>query len=989
VPLDPGYPRERLAFMVADAGVRVLLTQRHLVDLLPAHDAQVVCLDSDRELILQESRTNLASEVQPENLFYVIYTSGSTGRPKGISCLHGGALNRCKWMWETYPFDSHERCGQKTSLSFADSVWEILGPLLQGVPLVVFSEEATKDHTQFLATLAVNDITRLVLVPSLLRSLLESGENLAQRLPKLKLWTTSGEVLPFDVAEKFKAVMPDCTLLNIYGSSEVSADATCHDLALGVESSTIPIGCPIANTRVYILDRQLQPAPVGVPGELYIGGVVLARGYLYQPELTAERFIPDPYSSAAGARLFKTGDLARYLPGGEIEYLGRIDYQVKVRGFRVELGEIETVLKRNAKVNQSVVVEREVVPGDKRLVAYFTGTAEPAELRRYLKEQLPDYMLPASFVRLESLPLTPNGKLDRRALPAPDLTPVTDAEYVPPRTETEALLTSIWSEVLRVSRVGVGANFFELGGHSLLATQVIAQINSTLQLQLPLRALFEHPQISSLAEQVEAWSRKGGGRESAPIRRAENRAKVALSFAQQRLWFLDQLEPDSAAYNIPVAVRLSGELNVAALERAFNEVVRRHESLRTAFVVEAGEPVQFIADEVRLTLDVISLEEFEEQQREAEVARLAALEASVAFDLRRWPLLRIKLLRVSAAEHVLILVMHHIISDGWSMGVLMRDLCTFYNGFVSSQPIELKDLEVQYADYAVWQRGWLRGEVLEEQLRYWREQLQGATNSLELSTSHQHGDVNDIQGASLQVAYDADLTAELKEMSQHEGVTLFMLLLATLGTLLYRYSGQSDIVIGTGVANRSHREIKDLIGFFVNVLPLRMDLTGNPTFRELLRQVSKTALEAYAHQEVPFDKVVEELQPERTHSHSPLFRVVLVLNNMVLPAVELPGLSLSGMDVHTGTSHFDLTVTLVETERGLRGTVEYKSALFSTEMIEQLLAHYEQVLRAVIKDPEQRLLEIVLTGAPTALAAGDMSEFPEVFANDQFSFDVS
>ena len=391
---------------------------------------------------------------------------------------------------------------------------------------------------------------------------------------------------------------------------------------------------------------------------------------------------------------------------------------------------------------------------------------------------------------------------------------------------------------------------------------------------------------------------------------------------------------------------------------------------------------------MRLTLDVISLEEFEEQLREAEVARVAALEARVAFDLRRWPLLRVKLLRVSAVEHVLVLVIHHIISDGWSMGMLMRELCAFYNGFVSGQQIELNELEVQYADYAVWQREWLRGEVLAEQLSYWREQLRGATNTLELSTSHQHGDVNDIQGASLQVAYDADLTSELREMSQREGVTLFMFLLAALNSLLYRYSGQSDIVIGTGVANRGHREIKDLIGFFVNVLPLRTDLTGNPTFRELLQQVSKTALEAYAHQEVPFEKVVEELQPERTLSHSPLFRVVLVLNNMVLPAIELPGLSLSAMDVHTGTSHFDLTLTLVETERGLRGTIEYKTALFSAEMIEQLMAHYEQVLRAVIKDPEQRLLEIELTaGGPTAFAAGDMRA--EVFANDQFSFDVS
>ncbi|MGH7360617.1 MAG: condensation domain-containing protein, partial [Candidatus Methylomirabilales bacterium] len=644
-----------------------------------------------------------------------------------------------------------------------------------------------------------------------------------------------------------------------------------------------PLGRPIANTQVYLLDRSLHAVPLGVPGELHLGGIGLARGYLHRSELTAERFIPHPFSELPGERLYRTGDLARYLPDGAIEYLGRLDHQVKIRGFRIELGEIEAVLGDHPGVQETCVVVREDPPGEKRLVGYYVAGAavvEPEALWRYLQEKLPEYMVPGALVPLEALPLTPNGKVDRKALPAPEGGGA-EKVYEVPRTPTEELLAGIWAEVLRVERVGRQDNFFALGGHSLRAIQVVARVRDTLGVELPVRSVFESPALAELGAAIEV-ARQEQPLPLPPIEPLSREGALRLSFAQERLWFLEQLEGPSATYNIPVALRLEGPLAVGALERSLKEMVGRHEGLRTTFPTVEGVAVQVIAAEPAVRLPVVDLEGLSAAAQRAEVRRLAAEEAGCPFDLARGPLLRVCLLRLGEEAHGLLLTLHHIISDGWSMEVFIRELSALYRAFSLGAPSPLAGLPIQYADYAEWQRRWLEGEVLAGQLAYWQKQLVGAPALLELPTDHPRPPVQSFRGATVAFRLESELTQALKGLSQRAGVTLFMTLLGAFVTFLSRYSGQEDVVVGTPIANRNRRETEGLIGFFVNTLVLRVDLAGNPSFEALLGRVRAVALEAYAHQEVPFERVVEAVQPERNLSHSPLFQVMLVLQNTTL-----------------------------------------------------------------------------------------------------------
>jgi len=1278
VPLDPAYPPARLAFMLEDAHVPILLTQRRLVLGLPEHGARLLCLDTDWHTISRESAENPNSRVSQDNLAYVIYTSGSTGKPKGSMISHRGICNRLLWMQATYQLAESDRVLQKTPFSFDVSVWEFFWPLLVGARLVLARPEGHKDSGYLVKLIDEQQITTLHFVPSMLRVFLQERGLAACKCMKRVL--CSGEVLPFDLQERFHGTL-DAELFNLYGPTEASVDVASWACERNGKQHIVPIGRPIANIQIYLLDSSLEPVPVGVPGELHIGGVGLARGYLNRAELTAEKFIPNPFGDDPGTRLYRTGDSARYLPDGSIEYLARIDHQVKVRGFRIELGEIETVLNQHPAVGECAVLVRHDTPDDNRLVAYlvpdqqhalpvhrllryeregvFAGrlrhelangmviacqnppeidfmyqeifegeaylrhgieindgdcvfdiganvglfsllvgsirrgvevyafepipvvcqdlrtnasihginahifecglgsssgsevftyypklsimsgrfadpledrevirafllgqeagrgagstdlsssevdellesqlvserfrcqlktisevmqehgveridllkvdveksefdvlagireddwrkirqvvvevhafdgrlerivallqgrgyevTAEQDDLLRntglynvyavrpngepmlphgrsdeladatwssprlliedvqqLLRDQLPDFMVPSAFVMLDALPLTPNGKVDRQGLPAPDKPmPGQDAVSAAPRTFVEEIVRAAWVRALGLEQVGIYENFFELGGHSLLATQIIARLRDIFQVELPVRCLFKAPTVAGLAESIAVARRSGQDLQIPAIEPARRDSALPLSFAQERLWFLNQLEPNSAAYNISAMIHLSGSLHRTALERSLNEIIGRHEVLRTTVEALDGRPVQVIAPTATNTLPVVDLLDLAEAERQATVVRQATMDGQHPFDLARGPLMRTTLLRIGDTEYVLLLTMHHIISDGWSMGVLVRELTALYEAFSRDQSSPLPPLSVQYGDFAVWQRAWLQDEVLHRQLAYWREQLRGTLPVLELLTDRPRLPRQTSRGAIHSFVLRPNLIDELKALSHAEGVTLFMTLLAAWNTLLHHWTGQEDVIVGAPIAGRNHSELEGLIGFFVNTLVLRTDLSGNPSFRELLTRVRTVTLGAYAHQDVPFERLVEMLQPERDMSRNPIFQVAFTFQYAPMRASRASGVTVSPSKIDNGTAKFDLTLNVEEHPQGLSGWFEYNTDLFDRSTVSRMAGELQDLLEAIIAHPECRLRGLPARSNNGALSAEDLDE---------------
>ncbi len=949
VPIDPAYPEERLAITLEEARAPVLLTQERLRGILPRYGGRTVRVDAEWEAIAAAPGGNPAAGVLPENLAYVLYTSGSTGRPKGAAIRHRGIVALLRWADEVFGADEVEGVLASTSLCFDPSVLELFLPLTRGGKVVL------ADNVLRLPELpAAREVTMMCTVSSAIDELLRIGG-----VPdSVRAVTLAGEPLRTALVRRVRQDTGIRKVWNLYGLTEdtVYTTAAC----VGDETADFaPIGRPIPNTRVHLLDEFMQPVPVGVPGELHIAGEGLPRGYLDRPELTAEKFVPDPFGAQPGARLHKTGDLARLRPDGSIEFVRRIDFQVKVRGFRVELGEIEAILGRHPAVRQAVAAVREDVPGERHIVAYVVPSEEPAparELRDFLRRKLPDYMVPSFFVALEAFPLTPNGKLDRKALPPPDAAhPERGDPYVAPRTPVEEVLAGIWSRVLRVERVGVQDGFFDLGGHSLLATQAVSRARDAFHLELPLRWLFETPTVAGLGARIEtAISEPAHARPPALVA-APREGAPPLSFAQQRLWFLDQLAPGSASYNVPLAVRLSGRLDPAALEASLAEILRRHEALRTTFAAPEGRPVQGVHEAKSLALPLRDLAALPAEGREAEALRHAAGEARRPFDLQRGPLFRAELLRLAPDDHVLLATMHHIVSDGWSIGVLIREIAALYEAFRDGRPSPLPELPIQYADFAVWQRRWLQGEALEAQIAYWRKQLAGCPETLDLPSDRPRPAVQTHRGAYRSLALPAEVASGLRELCRREEVTLFMALLAAFQALLHRYTGQDDVVVGTPIANRNRSEIESLIGFFVNTLALRADHSGDPTFRRLLALVRESALGAYAHQDLPFEHLVEVLQPRRDLSRSPIFQVMFDLQNLPAHSPGLSDLTLTPMGLETGTAKFDLTLTMAELPDGLAGTLEYNTDLFDGETAERMLAHFETLLAGAVADPGRRV----------------------------------
>jgi amino acid adenylation domain-containing protein len=973
VPLDSTYPTDRLHYMLEDAGVQVLLTQARLVSSLPKHNAHIVCLDTEERAIALLTESNPISGVVSSNLAYVIYTSGSTGFPKGVLVNHSNIVRLFEATNDWFHFSSQDVWTLFHSYAFDFSVWELWGALIYGGRLVVVPYLISRDFNAFYKLLCQEKVTILNQTPSAFRQLIKAEESKAiAREFDLRLVIFGGEALePKSLKPWFERHgdrRPQ--LVNMYGITETTVHVTYRLLTIAdINTGASVIGRKIPDLQVYLLDSHLQPLPIGVPGELYIGGAGLAQGYLNRPELTAEKFIRNPFSDEPGSRLYKTGDLARYMDDGNIEFLGRIDHQVKIRGFRIELGEIEAALNQHPAVLETVLLAREDTLDNKRLVAYivpgFGQAPTISELRSFLKARLPDYMVPSAFVFLDALPLTPNGKIDRRALPAPDTSkPLGEKGYVAPQTAVEEMLAGIWTDVLEVKQVSIHDNFFDLGGHSLLATQLISRLRDTFNVEFPLRGLFESPTLASLSERLEALLQTEQGLVAPPLLPVEREGELLLSFAQARLWFLEQLEPGSGAYNIPAAVRLTGSLDVVALEQSLQEIVLRHEALRTTFAMVSGEPLQVIAPVLALSVPLVDLRSLSEAQQKAEVKRLATESAQQPFDLAMGPLLRATLLKLGEAEHVLLLTMHHIVSDGWSMGVLLRELATLYEAFSAGKPSPLPQLPIQYADFAHWQRQWLQGEVLAAQLSYWQQQLAGAQTVLELPTDRLRPAVQTFRGATEFLALAEPLTQKLKTLSQRSGVTLFMTLLAAFQTLLYRYTGQEDICIGSPIANRNRSETEELIGFFVNTLVLRTDMSENPSFQELLGRVREVTLGAYAHQDLPFEQLVEALQPERNLSHHPLFQVMFVLQNAPMSALELPSLTISSREMESSTAKFDLDLSMEDTEQGLRGSLEYNTDLFDAGTISRMLEHFQTLLEGIVAEPDQRLSDLPLLTQP-------------------------
>jgi amino acid adenylation domain-containing protein len=982
VPLDPAYPAERVAFVLADAGVSALVTQEHLAAELPDPRCPVLWIDDAAAAAETLPAREPVQDIDPASLAYVIYTSGSTGRPKGVMIAHGSVVNFFASMDRRVGAEPPGVFLALTSVAFDISVLELLWAVTRGFHVVVHSAQSTAairagdpPRRQPAARtvpeqIAAHGVTHLQCTPSLAQGLLVDLAALhAERaLAGLRALLVGGEALPTPLAARLSACAPG-RVINMYGPTETTIWSATHAVGPDEAGTVVSIGTPIGNTALYVLDAGLEPVPVGVTGELYIGGAGLARGYHGRAALTAERFVPDPFAGR-GARMYRTGDLARFRDDGSIDFLGRVDQQVKLRGFRIELGEIEATLAEHPGVHEVAVAVREDRAGDQRLVAYVVprGLEPPdaEELRRLARRRLPDYMVPSAVVALEAMPMTPNGKLDRKRLPAPvaDRAELPD-EYVAPRTPVEDGVARLFGKLLGHDLVGAHDDFFALGGHSLLATQVASQLHAMFHVELPVRTVFEARTPARLAEHINVQNSASATEAAAPIqRRRWDGEDPPLSFAQRRLWFLEQLTPGQATYNIPIAIRLRGALDVPLLQATFAEIVRRHQALRTTFRGRDGEPVQHVGvAPATWEIPVVDVSAFQEAAREGELARRLAEEARRPFNLTVGPLLRTVLMRLEDDVHVLFLNMHHIVSDTWSMGVLMTEVATLYKALREGKASPLPDLPIQYADFAKWQTERLTGELVEAQLAYWKHHLAGVPPLLELPTDHHRPAVQSQRGDCYDFTLPAALVSALKRTGQLRGATLFMTLLAAYQVLLARYSSRGDICVGIPIANRIRTELDPLIGFFVNTLAIRADLSDDPSFDVLLARVKQATLGAYANQELPFDRIVEAVGVKRELSRSPLIQVTFAFQNVQMPAPQLDGLEVSVLPVGTGAAKFDLSLSLMESPQGLEGQIEYREDLFEPATIASFAGHYQSVLEAIVADPGRRIGALPLIGA--------------------------
>ncbi|HEY4903679.1 MAG TPA: amino acid adenylation domain-containing protein [Candidatus Sulfotelmatobacter sp.] len=961
VPLDPEYPQDRLQFMIEDSGPVVLLTQRHLQHLFhrmsPLPSLRVLDVTAPAPEWKDEADSNLdrsAVGLSAGHPACVMYTSGSTGRPKGIEVAHrsiAGLILNANYV-QLGPDDV---IAQASNASFDALLFELWGALLTGARLVIIRKQDVLSPGGLAAKIKEHKINVLFLTTPLFN---QAVSDHPQAFAGLRYLFFGGEQADTQSAARALALGKPQHLLNVYGPTETTAFAAWHEIT-STNDRIIPIGRPISNTQLYVLDQDEEPAPVGVVGEIHIGGNGVARGYLGRPGLTAERFVPDPYGASLGTpgqRMYRTGDLGRWRNDGNLEFVGRVDDQVKIRGFRIEPGEIAALLRSHPMVEQAAVLAREDHRGQKRLVGYVvpaTGqNIDAGEIRKYLAERLPEYMVPAAIVNLDSLPLGPTGKLDRKALPMPPASAYAVEEYEAPVDEIEKTVAAIWADLLPVERVGRQDSFFALGGHSLLAMRAIARMQQQLGVAITLGHLFAHPVLADLVSTLRGAARA----ELPPISRANREERIPLSFAQKRLWFLAQMEEASRAYHIPMAVRLTGDLDVNALRRALDRLVARHEALRTTFALSDGESAQRIGYLGDGRFHLVEHDLRLHSNPKIEMESLAAEEANALFNLQTGPLARGRLVRESEDGYMLLITMHHIISDGWSMGILCEELSVLYAAFTRGEEDSLPELPVQYADYALWERKWMEGEVPRRQEEYWRRALQNAPSLLELPTDRTRPSQQDYRGEVEQLVLDQQITTGLREMGRRAGTTLHMTLLAGWAALLARLSGQVNLVVGTPVANRQRPELEGLIGFFVNMLALPVDLSGAPTVEELLQRVRKVALAAQQNQNLPFERVVEILAPERSPAHHPLFQAAFAWQNMPEGVLVLPGVRVEVEPLEAiayRAAKFDLTLFLQEANGAIVGGLEYSIALFDPQTIKRYAGYLRRLLAGMLVDERE------------------------------------
>lgn len=951
LPLDPEFPADRISYMLEDAKPSCIITTEEIAASLPDNLAvPELVLDQavTQEIIKRYSPENPDVSVSLDHPAYIIYTSGSTGRPKGVVVTQKSLSNFLLSMQEAFSLGEEDRLLAVTTVAFDISALELYLPLISGAQIVIAKKETIREP-QALAQMIENfDINIMQATPTLWHALVTSEPEKLRGLRVL----VGGEALPSGLLQALQDL--HCSVTNLYGPTETTIWSAAAFLEEGLQGVP-PIGKPIWNTQVYVLDNGLQPVPPGVVGELYIAGTGLARGYFHRPDLTAERFVADPYGPP-GTRMYRTGDQARWRADGSLDYIGRADHQIKIRGFRIELGEIDAVLANHPHIEQASVVVREDQPGDKRLAAYVVadGAIDTAELRRYMGASLPDYMVPAAFVEMDELPLTPNGKLDRKALPAPDFsTSVSDRS---PRTPQEEILCDLFAEVLGLARVGIDDSFFELGGHSLLAARLMSRIREVMGAELGIAKLFDEPTVAGLAAHLDlAQSARPA------LQRAERPEKIPLSFAQRRLWFLHCLEGPSPTYNIPVAVRLSGELDQGLLKAALYDLVCRHESLRTIFPESQGTSYQHIldADQAHPELHVTEIAEKELSDRLAEAVRYS-------FDLAAEPAFRAELFVIGPDEYVLLLLVHHIVGDGWSLTPLTRDLGTAYAARCHGRPPEWAPLAVQYADYALWQQELLGNEdnpnsLIAGQLAFWKETLKNLPDQLELPTDYSRPAEPSHDGDTIHFRIEPEFHKRLQELARTNRVSLFMVLQSGLAALLTRLGAGTDIPIGSPIAGRNDDALGDLVGLFINTLVLRTDTSGDPSFRELLDRVRKVNLAAYDNQDLPFERLVEVLNPARSRATHPLFQIMLAFQNTPDAELHLPDMESSLRINSVGSAKFDLTLEISEdrladgTPNGMEGLLEYSTDLFKRETAQALADRLMRLLEAAESDPDEQI----------------------------------
>ncbi|MFL1493541.1 non-ribosomal peptide synthetase [Pseudomonas antarctica] len=953
VPLDPNYPADRLAYMLQDSGVHLLLTQTSLLELLPATEG--VCVIAMDSLHLESWPTQAPGlHLHGDNLAYVIYTSGSTGQPKGVGNTHAALAERLQWMQATYQLNDTDVLMQKAPISFDVSVWECFWPLITGCRLVLAGPGEHRDPHRIAQLVQEHGVTTLHFVPPLLQLFID--EPLVAECTSLRRLFCGGEALPVELRNRVLAQLPAVQLHNRYGPTETAINVT-HWHCRAEDGERSPIGRPLGNVTCRVLDEHLNPLPAGVPGELCIGGIGLARGYLGRAGLTAERFIADPLGEA-GARLYRTGDRARWSADGVLEYLGRLDQQVKLRGFRVEPEEIEARLLAMDGIAQAVVLVRE-----QQLIGYYTASSELDQqaVKTALAAELPEYMVPAQLMRLDAMPLSPSGKLDRRALPEPVWQ---TREHIEPQTPLQQQIAAIWREVLGLPRIGLGDDFFALGGHSLLATQIISRTRQACDVELPLRTLFEARELGAFAEQVGLIQASGLRNQQTAIAKVDRSAPVPLSYSQQRMWFLWQMEPDSPAYNVGGMARLRGVLDVGRFEAALQALIMRHETLRTTFPSVDGVAYQKVAPQTGLRMDWQDFSALKDTERQRHLQQLADHEAHTPFNLETGPLLRVCLVKASAQEHYLVLTLHHIVTEGWAMDIFARELSALYEAFIDERDSPLAPLPVQYLDYSVWQRQWLESGERQRQLDYWIAQLGHEHPLLELPGDRPRPPVQSHQGELYRFDLSDELAARVRAFNAERGLTLFMTMTATLAVLLYRYSGQTDLRIGAPVANRIRPESEGLIGAFLNTQVLRCQLNGQMKVGELFEHVRHTVIEGQSHQDLPFDHVVEALQPPRSAAYNPLFQVMCNVQRWEFQqSRQLAGMTVEYLANDARATKFDLNLEVTDLDHRLGCCLTYSTDLFDEPRIARMAEHWRNLLEALIANPQQRLSELPLLTA--------------------------